>query len=51
MSGGQRQAVAVARAVIWGSRLVMLDQPTAALGVQQTANVHKLIRRQTAVRA
>ena len=51
MSGGQRQAVAVARAVIWGSRLVMLDEPTAALGVQQTANVHKLIRRQTAVRA
>ena len=45
MSGGQRQAVAIARAVIWGSRLVMLDEPTAALGVQQTANVHKLIRR------
>jgi D-xylose transport system ATP-binding protein len=45
LSGGQRQAVAVARAVIWGSRLVMLDEPTAALGVQQTANVHKLIER------
>ena len=45
MSGGQRQAVAIARAVIWGSRLVMLDEPTVALGVQQTANVHKLIRR------
>jgi D-xylose transport system ATP-binding protein len=45
MSGGQRQAVAVARAVIWGSRLVVLDEPTAALGVQQTANVHNLIKR------
>jgi D-xylose transport system ATP-binding protein len=45
MSGGQRQAVAVARAVIWGSRLVLLDEPTAALGVQQTANVHNLIKR------
>jgi D-xylose transport system ATP-binding protein len=45
LSGGQRQAVAVARAVIWGSRLVMLDEPTAALGVQQTAQVHNLIGR------
>lgn len=45
LSGGQRQAVAVARAVIWGSRLVMLDEPTAALGVQQTAQVHRLVQR------
>ncbi len=43
LSGGQRQAVA--RALIWGSKLVMLDEPTAALGVQQTANVHSLVRR------
>jgi D-xylose transport system ATP-binding protein len=45
LSGGQRQAVAVARALIWGSKLVMLDEPTAALGVQQTANVQSLVRR------
>ena len=45
LSGGQRQAVAVARAVIWGSRLVLLDEPTAALGVQQAANVHRLVKR------
>ena len=36
LSGGQRQAVAVARAVLWGSRVVIMDEPTAALGVQQT---------------
>ncbi len=45
MSGGQRQAVAVARAMVWGSKLVILDEPTAALGVEQTANVHRVIRR------
>jgi D-xylose transport system ATP-binding protein len=45
LSGGQRQAVAVARAVLWGSRLVLLDEPTAALGVEQTDGVLKLIRR------
>jgi D-xylose transport system ATP-binding protein len=45
MSGGQRQAVAVARAMIDGSRIVILDEPTAALGVEQTANVHRVIRR------
>ncbi len=45
LSGGQRQAVAIARAIVWRSRLVMLDEPTAALGVEQTANVHRLIRR------
>lgn len=44
MSGGQRQAVAVARTLVWGSRLVFLDEPTAALGVEQTGNVHRVIR-------
>lgn len=45
LSGGQRQAVAVARAVLWGSKLVLLDEPTAALGVAQTRLVLDLIRR------
>jgi D-xylose transport system ATP-binding protein len=44
-SGGQRQAIAVSRALLWGSRLVLLDEPTAALGVEQTAQVLELIRR------
>lgn len=44
LSGGQRQAVAVGRAILWGSRVVILDEPTAALGVQQTANVYELVR-------
>jgi len=44
LSGGQRQAIAVGRAVLWGSRIVVLDEPTAALGVQQTAMVYDLIR-------
>jgi ABC-type sugar transport system ATPase subunit len=44
LSGGQRQAVAVAKAVMWNSKLVMLDEPTAALGVAQTAMVLELIR-------
>ncbi|HIY64952.1 MAG TPA: ATP-binding cassette domain-containing protein, partial [Candidatus Agrococcus pullicola] len=44
LSGGQRQAVAVAKATLWGSSLVMLDEPTAALGVAQTASVLELIR-------
>ena len=45
LSGGQRQAVAVAKAVMWNSRLVIMDEPTAALGVAQTAMVLDLIRR------
>ncbi len=44
LSGGQRQAVAVARAVMQDARLVILDEPTAALGVSQTAMVLELIR-------
>ncbi|HEX5465555.1 MAG TPA: ATP-binding cassette domain-containing protein [Candidatus Limnocylindrales bacterium] len=44
LSGGQRQAVAVARAVMWNSKLVLLDEPTAALGVAQTKMVLELIR-------
>src|SRR5689334_7563058 len=45
LSGGQRQSVAIARAVMWNSKLVMLDEPTAALGVAQTRQVLDLIRR------
>lgn len=45
LSGGQRQAVAVGRALLWGSKLVILDEPTAALGVKQTGQVLALIRR------
>jgi ABC-type sugar transport system ATPase subunit len=45
LSGGQRQSVAIAKAVLWNSKLVIMDEPTAALGVAQTAMVLKLIRR------
>jgi ABC-type sugar transport system ATPase subunit len=45
LSGGQRQSVAVAKAVLWNSKLVMLDEPTAALGVVQTKMVLELARR------
>ena len=45
LSGGQRQSVAVARAVMWNSRLVILDEPTAALGVAQTRQVLDLVKR------
>ncbi len=44
LSGGQRQSVAVARSVMWNSKVVVLDEPTAALGVAQTAQVLQLIR-------
>ena len=45
LSGGQRQTVAIAKAVLWNSELVILDEPTAALGVAQTAQVLDLVRR------
>ena len=45
LSGGQRQSIAVAKAVMWNSRLVILDEPTAALGVAQTRQVLDLVRR------
>lgn len=45
LSGGQRQSVAVARAVMWNSKIVLLDEPTAALGVEQTQQVKELILR------
>jgi len=45
LSGGQRQAVAVAKSVMWESRVVILDEPTAALGVAQTRQVLDLVRR------
>ncbi|GAB4419314.1 MAG: ATP-binding cassette domain-containing protein [Anaerolineae bacterium] len=44
LSSGQRQAVAVARAVLWNSRLVILDEPTAALGLAQTRQVLELVK-------
>ena len=44
LSGGQRQGVAIARAAGWGSQLIIMDEPTAALGVQETAHVHDIIR-------
>jgi D-xylose transport system ATP-binding protein len=45
LSGGQRQSVAIGRAVMWNSRVVILDEPTAALGVAQTEQVLGLVRR------
>ena len=44
LSGGQRQSVAIAKAVLWNSQLVIMDEPTAALGVAQTAMVLSLVR-------
>jgi D-xylose transport system ATP-binding protein len=45
LSGGQRQTVAIAKAALWKSKLVILDEPTAALGVAQTEQVLELVRR------
>jgi ABC-type sugar transport system ATPase subunit len=45
LSGGQRQSVAIAKAVLWNSKLVVMDEPTAALGVAQTTMVLNLVRR------
>jgi ABC-type sugar transport system ATPase subunit len=45
LSGGQRQAVAVARSIAWGKRLVMMDEPTANLGVEEQEKVAALVRR------
>jgi D-xylose transport system ATP-binding protein len=45
LSGGQRQSVAIGRAVMWNSRVVILDEPTAALGVAQTEQVLALVKR------
>ena len=45
LSGGQRQAVAIARAVLWGQKIVLLDEPAAALGVKQTEIVLAFVER------
>ena len=45
LSGGQRQSVAVSRVVMWNSKVTLMDEPTAALGVEQTHQVKDLIRR------
>jgi ABC-type sugar transport system ATPase subunit len=45
LSGGQRQAVSIARAAGWGSKIIIMDEPTAALGVRETARVEELIER------
>ena len=45
LSGGQRQSVAIAKSVLWNSKLVIMDEPTAALGVAQTSMVLELVRR------
>ena len=48
MSGGQRQGLAIARALAWNAKLIILDEPTAALGVRETAQVEGLIKRLSA---
>ena len=46
MSGGQRQSVAIARAVFWAARVMFMDEPTAALGVRESRAVLDLARRE-----
>jgi simple sugar transport system ATP-binding protein len=48
LSGGQRQGIAIARATHWAQRLILMDEPTAALGVQETARVEDIIQRMRA---
>ena len=48
LSGGQRQAVAICRAVGWGSKVVIMDEPTAALGARETMKVEELIKKMKA---
>ena len=43
-SGGQRQCIAIGRALLWGKKLVIMDEPTAALGVRESANLLSLIK-------
>ena len=43
LSGGQRQATAIARSVFWNARLVIMDEPTAALGISEREKVHQII--------
>lgn len=43
LSGGQRQAIAITRAIFWGRRIIIMDEPTAALGVKESKNVLELI--------
>ena len=44
VSGGQRQAVAIARSIYWNARLMIMDEPTAALGVPEQRKVYELVR-------
>jgi fructose transport system ATP-binding protein len=44
MSGGQRQCIAIARAAGWGEKLIIMDEPTAALGVKETSAVEQIIQ-------
>ena len=45
LSGGQKQSVAICRSVMWAKKVIFMDEPTAALGVRQTAKVLELVRR------